>query len=176
VFDMGFLEILVVGAIALIVIGPDKLPAVARKVGFWVGKTQRFVAGVKSDIADELQADELRNMLKGQEDQIRELKTMVTDAKTGIERSAKDVHKSFTETIDGAVVDVKSASQENSEKMQKIARDAGYDVYDENINEIEADDLASSTETANPQATDSQAAKTDTGSDQAEDQDLGKSA
>lgn len=174
-FDMGFLEILVVGAIALIVIGPDKLPAVARKVGFWVGKTQRFVAGVKSDIADELQADELRNMLKGQEDQIRELKTMVSDAKTDFERSSKEVHKSVTETVDGAIADVKNSSQENSERMQKIARDAGYDVFDEKTDVSDADSATAPNVTTNPQAADN-----DTGSDQsddkANDQNIGKSA
>jgi len=133
-FDMGFLEILVVGAIALLVIGPDKLPSVARKVGFWVGKTQRFVAGVKSDIASELQADELRNMLTSQEDQIKELKSMVNDAKSDFQRSTKDAQKALNDTISDTVADVKATPEilnENNEKMQKIARDAGYDIYDE---------------------------------------------
>jgi len=53
-FDVGFLEILVIGIVSLIVIGPERLPAVARTVGTWVGKAQRFVRGVKSDFASEL--------------------------------------------------------------------------------------------------------------------------
>ena len=47
-FDMGFQEIVLIGIIALIIIGPERLPGVARNVGLWVGKMQRFVAGVKS--------------------------------------------------------------------------------------------------------------------------------
>jgi len=58
-FDVGFLEILVIGIVSLIVIGPERLPAVARTVGTWVGKAQRFVRGVKSDFASELQSGAL---------------------------------------------------------------------------------------------------------------------
>lgn len=136
-FDMGFTEIILIGVIALIVIGPDKLPGVARNVGRWVGKMQRFVAGVKSDIASELQTDELRSMLSSQEDQIRELKTMVKETQTDLERTAKDAHQSITDGIDGAVSEVKEATDaaetasENTNKMKDIARAAGYGTFDE---------------------------------------------
>ena len=49
-FDFGFSEMLVIGVIALVVLGPERLPVVARTAGEWVGKAQRFVAQVKSDI------------------------------------------------------------------------------------------------------------------------------
>jgi len=131
-FDMGFQEIVLIGIIALIIIGPERLPGVARNVGLWVGKMQRFVAGVKSDIANELQTDELRSMLSSQEDQIRELKTMVKETQTDLERTAKDAQRSVTEGMDQAVEQVKDAAdtaRENSAKMQDIARSAGYNTY-----------------------------------------------
>ena len=81
-FDVGFQEIVLIGVIALLVIGPERLPSVARSVGLWVGKMQRFVAGVKSDIASELKTDELRTLLTSQEDQIRELKQKAIQQKT----------------------------------------------------------------------------------------------
>ena len=89
-FDIGFWELLVIGVVALLVIGPEKLPDVARTVGRWVAKIQRFVAGVKADINSELESGELRKILGDQETQIRELKEMVDDAKRGFESEAKD--------------------------------------------------------------------------------------
>ena len=122
-FDMGFQEIVLIGIIALIIIGPERLPGVARNIGLWVGKMQRFVAGVKSDIASELQTDELRNMLSSQEDQIRELKSMVKETQSDLERTAKDAQRSVSEGMDQAVDQVKDAAdtaRENSSKMQDI--------------------------------------------------------
>ncbi len=63
-FDIGFWELSVIGIVALIVIGPDKLPGVARTAGKWVGRTRRFVNQVKTDIDREIQQDELRKLLE----------------------------------------------------------------------------------------------------------------
>jgi sec-independent protein translocase protein TatB len=62
VFDIGFSELLVIGVVALVVIGPEKLPRVARTVGHLVGRLQRYVADVKADIQREAELDELRRM------------------------------------------------------------------------------------------------------------------
>jgi len=59
-FDIGFTELLVIGVVALIVIGPERLPKVARTAGHLYGRMQRYVSTVKSDISREIQADELR--------------------------------------------------------------------------------------------------------------------
>jgi sec-independent protein translocase protein TatB len=59
-FDIGFSELLVIGVVALIVIGPERLPKVARTAGHLYGRLQRYVATVKSDISQEIQLDELR--------------------------------------------------------------------------------------------------------------------
>ena len=63
-FDIGFWELTIIAIVALIVIGPDKLPGVARTAGKWVGRTRRFVSQVKNDIDKEIQQDELRKMLE----------------------------------------------------------------------------------------------------------------
>ncbi|NOZ37267.1 MAG: twin-arginine translocase subunit TatB [Gammaproteobacteria bacterium] len=63
-FDIGFWELAIIGVVALIVIGPDKLPGVARTAGKWVGRTRRFVNQVKTDIDREIKQDELRKMLE----------------------------------------------------------------------------------------------------------------
>jgi sec-independent protein translocase protein TatB len=61
-FDIGFTELLVIGVVALIVIGPERLPRVARTAGHLVGRLQRYVADVKADINREIELDELRKM------------------------------------------------------------------------------------------------------------------
>ncbi len=63
-FDIGFWELTIIAVVALIVIGPDKLPGVARTAGKWVGRTRRFVNQVKTDIDREIKQDELRKMLE----------------------------------------------------------------------------------------------------------------
>lgn len=59
-FDIGFTELLVIGVVALIVIGPERLPKVARTAGHLLGRFQRYASSVKSDISREMQMDELR--------------------------------------------------------------------------------------------------------------------
>jgi sec-independent protein translocase protein TatB len=62
-FDIGFSEIILIMVIALIVVGPERLPRLARSTGLWIGKIRGFVASVKADIDHELAADELRKTL-----------------------------------------------------------------------------------------------------------------
>jgi len=62
VFDIGFSELLVIGLVALIVIGPERLPRVARTIGHLSGRLQRYVADVKADINREVEMEELRKM------------------------------------------------------------------------------------------------------------------
>ena len=61
-FDIGFSELMVIGLVALIVIGPERLPRVARTVGHLAGRLQRYVSDVKADISREMELDELRKM------------------------------------------------------------------------------------------------------------------
>lgn len=64
-FDIGFSELVVVGIVALIVIGPERLPKVARTAGHLLGRFQRYAASVKSDISREMQMEELRKVGEG---------------------------------------------------------------------------------------------------------------
>jgi len=65
-FDVGFSELLLIGLVSLLVIGPERLPKVARLAGFWLGKTRSMVASVKEEIKLELQAEEMRQIFKEQ--------------------------------------------------------------------------------------------------------------
>jgi sec-independent protein translocase protein TatB len=79
-FDVGFWEICVVGLVTLLVIGPERLPKAARIAGYWLGKTRNMVAAVKAEIKEELQAEELRQVLKEQA-ALEDLQKVADDAK-----------------------------------------------------------------------------------------------
>ncbi len=72
-FDIGFWEIFLIMVLALIVIGPERLPRAARTAGYWVGRARRFVEGVKSDVEQEFDVDEFKRLVHNQEVQINEL-------------------------------------------------------------------------------------------------------
>jgi len=80
-FDMGFAEMLIIGIVALLVIGPERLPSVARKTGTYVAKIKRFVSNVKSDVEREFRTDELQEMLKKQQEELSSLKDIVNETK-----------------------------------------------------------------------------------------------
>jgi sec-independent protein translocase protein TatB len=65
-FDMGFWELVVIGIVALVVIGPERLPKVARIAGLWLGRARRTLASVQDEIRRELKADELKEILEKQ--------------------------------------------------------------------------------------------------------------
>ncbi len=65
-FDVGFSELCLIGLVSLLVIGPERLPKVARIAGYWLGKTRSMVASVKEEIKLELQAEEMRQIFKEQ--------------------------------------------------------------------------------------------------------------
>ncbi|HFD78974.1 MAG TPA: twin-arginine translocase subunit TatB [Gammaproteobacteria bacterium] len=65
-FDIGFWELTVIAVVALLVIGPERLPRVARTAGLWLGRARRFVSSVKADIDREIAADELKKTLARQ--------------------------------------------------------------------------------------------------------------
>lgn len=88
-FDIGFSELVLVAIVALIVIGPEKLPAVARTVGYWIGKTRRFVASVQDDLNREInKSEELKRLLEEQS-KIKEIHEI-------IEHTVDDTRKSVS--------------------------------------------------------------------------------
>ncbi len=73
-FDMGFTEMMLIGIVALIVIGPERLPAVARTAGKYFGRLKRFMTSVRAEVEQELRADELRQILADQQKELDTIK------------------------------------------------------------------------------------------------------
>jgi sec-independent protein translocase protein TatB len=76
-FDIGFSELLVIGVVALIVIGPERLPRVARTIGHLAGRLQRYVSDVKADINREIELEELRKMRDSMQKAASEMQSSV---------------------------------------------------------------------------------------------------
>ncbi len=78
-FDIGFTELMVIALVGLIVIGPERMPKVARTAGHLLGRLQRYVSDVKSDINREMQLEELKKLQTQVVDQARDLEQQVND-------------------------------------------------------------------------------------------------
>jgi len=89
-FDIGFWELVVVAVVALLVIGPERLPSVARTAGLWVGRARRFVSSVKADIEREIKAEELKRILdeQGRSNPLDQIIEETGDSFQDIERDA----------------------------------------------------------------------------------------
>lgn len=92
-FDSGFSELLLIMIVALVVVGPERLPALMRKVGYWVGRFRRYANTVRAEIERELNADELRGMLSRQEDEIRELRDMLEDTRDQMRSEVDEINE-----------------------------------------------------------------------------------
>ncbi len=84
--DIGISKIALIGAVALIVIGPEKLPRLARTIGALLGKAQRYVADVKAEVNRSIDLEELRKMKDTVETAARDVETAVQETTSGIER------------------------------------------------------------------------------------------
>lgn len=89
-FDVGFWEILLILVLALVIIGPERLPGAARKAGFFVGKARRYIEGVRSEVEEELDVNEFKRMLHNQEVQINELQQQL---KSGVDDVGSEIKK-----------------------------------------------------------------------------------
>ncbi|TDR54248.1 Sec-independent protein translocase TatB [Halomonas ventosae] len=86
-FDMGFLELMLIGVVGLLVLGPERLPKAARTLGLWIGKIKRTVSGMQREISAQLEAEELRQKLNEQQ---KKLDEGVQQVKRGVESIAEE--------------------------------------------------------------------------------------
>ncbi|MGB4913787.1 MAG: Sec-independent protein translocase protein TatB [Candidatus Dechloromonas phosphoritropha] len=106
-FDIAFSELMIIGVVALLVIGPEKLPKVARTLGHLLGRAQRYVNDLKSDISREIQLDELKK-----------LQTEVTESARSIEDS---VRKEFDAARSAVEVPAQAAAAELNDTAKHLS-------------------------------------------------------
>lgn len=106
-FDIGFWEVAFIGLLALLILGPKRLPEAARSAGQWVGKLRTFISKVKQDLDSQLQSDELV--------ELRRLKDELLKARETLQQTSESVFKGITDSVNSGM----------GEQMQDTA--PGYD-------------------------------------------------
>jgi sec-independent protein translocase protein TatB len=97
VIDLGISKIALIGAVALIVIGPEKLPRVARTVGTLLGKAQRYVNDVKAEVNRSMDLDELRKMKDTVQDAARDVEHSIQTGASDFEKQFSDIGQTSSE-------------------------------------------------------------------------------
>jgi sec-independent protein translocase protein TatB len=103
-FDIGFSELLVIGVVALVVIGPEKLPRLARTLGHLAGKLQRYVSDVKADINREIELEDLKKM------------------RDSMQQAASDFQGNFTSEVNKTEAELKKAAEEFNRTTDEISQ------------------------------------------------------
>lgn len=92
-FDIGFWELSLIGIVGLLVIGPERMPAVARTVGKWVGRANRFISNVKDDINKELKDEDLKHILQEQRELADEYKKAANSFQSSVTSATESIHE-----------------------------------------------------------------------------------
>jgi len=100
-FDIAFTELVLIAIVALLVIGPEKLPKVARTLGSLLGRMQRYVAAVKQDVERELQLEELKKVQRD------------------VQQNAHNLQAEVTNTIHAGVADIRQVAEEQVDATSK---------------------------------------------------------
>src|SRR5512140_1161877 len=107
-FDVGFSELIVIALVALIVIGPERLPRVARTLGALMGRAQRYVNDVKADIQREVDLDELKSIQSTFQDAAKSVEQSVNQ----VSEELQSAGASLNQSVAGAAADTAVAAAE----------------------------------------------------------------
>ena len=110
-FDIGFPELVVVSVVALLVIGPEKLPETVRTMSLWIGRIQRSFASIRQEIESEIGADEIRQQLHN-ESIMKELE----ETKKTLQQAGQEVSTTLDANVEAAVTSTEANKRESQYK------------------------------------------------------------
>ena len=90
-FDVGMFEMILIGVIALLILGPERMPEAARAAGRWVGKARGFITGIKADVASQMSVAELN--------ELRQLRNDLASAKTELNKIQHNASSTLNEQV-----------------------------------------------------------------------------
>lgn len=130
-FDFSFTELFVIAVVGLIVIGPERLPRVARTLGHLFGRMQRYVSEVKADINREMELEELRKLQSSMQDAAREIEKSVSTQVNYIENEVKQAEGEARKTFESAT------SEKKSDAAHATAQPSGSETTETELSERE---------------------------------------
>ncbi len=151
-FDIGFTELLIIGVVALLVIGPERMPKAARTAGHLFGRFQRYVSSVKSDINREMDLEELQragqNFKQSVEEAAKGVETRVAEA----EFTMRDEAKSISGKLNDALTDLERHDPHLGEQLkmqrEKVPPGQGDETVTEVVSTAEQNEVPTQTELA----------------------------
>ncbi len=126
-FDIGFSEIVVIAVVALVVLGPEKLPKTARTLGHLFGRLQRYVNDVKSDIKREIDLEELRKLQQSVQTTAKEFETSMVSATQGVESTVRDVESELNSATAGSTPGTPPAAAAAAQPATPVATPTASD-------------------------------------------------
>ncbi len=123
-FDVSFTELLVIGVVALVVIGPERLPKVARTLGHLVGRAQRYVSDVKSDIQREVELDELRKLKDQMQDAAQSVQTSLQSTSDALTKPLQALEQNTMSTFNEATSSFKEATSFDTATTDAVSKKA----------------------------------------------------
>ena len=119
-FDVNFSEMMVIAVVAFIVIGPERLPKVARTLGHLLGRGQRYISSVKADIARDIGIEELRQLQEKVQQEYKSAEEAVNQVTQTLNLHAQEVTQSLNQQVEQARESVNQQSQLNSEVQSTV--------------------------------------------------------
>jgi len=98
--DLGLSKLALIGVVALVVVGPERLPKVARMAGTLMGRAQRYMAEVKSEVNRQVELDELKKMQEAATSAMKDVQSSMKDVESGFAQTTQEVSSSFTDNYD----------------------------------------------------------------------------
>ncbi|HUN00317.1 MAG TPA: Sec-independent protein translocase protein TatB [Halothiobacillus sp.] len=141
-FGFSIWEIFLILVIALIVVGPERLPGLARTIGSWVYKVKKFVANAKAELDSEFNLSDMKNLLTAQESELSKLRALVEETRQEVTESGRHM----LGAMDEAEASLRAAAQSEQKKLSAIDSDTAPAAV-EKIDQT-ADNNASSPEPA----------------------------
>ena len=124
-FDVGFTELLMIGIIALVVLGPERLPQAVRRVGLWIGKAKKGFNAVKTEIDRELKVQELQQQIEAQKQALKDalpledLKQDLQQMKSSANAFAADAEQNILPPIEQAANALKPSPEKPEDSTPK---------------------------------------------------------
>ncbi len=127
-FDIGFIELLLIGVVALVVVGPERLPKLASTLGRWVGRARHFISNVKNDIDREMRQEQIREAL-GRDADLNEIKDIINDSKYTIENEVASAKDDYVVAARDDDPGRESNQDESSQEKQIQDQEDDFDDY-----------------------------------------------